>query len=300
MKTFREFITEIVATKRQNMIHLQKMKDIEYIEFVKEIKSKVGGKLDDIKITLKVDGLGARFGISKDGKPFFEGSRTGPIFEPKAFSTHAQSKSDDIEVITRAKHYDDIWDIITKSDFIKTLPNDTKVICEIFYNPMSVITDDGIKFVSIKYDKAKLGSLMTIVPINVLIASTGKTHPQSEEIIDNLLNQSDNKIKIVSPKLNIKDTIDITSFIDPVVNLDQSLLDIVTSRKKVDAEAKQMVKSIIQKSKDELANYILNHPSIVGKDVMGPDIEGLVLDIKGHQVKITTDKFKQAKIAEKQ
>lgn len=299
MKSFKTFIVETVATKRQNMIHLQKMNDMEYVNFVKELKSRVDGKLKDIKITLKVDGLGARFGVSQDGRPFFEGSRTGPIFEPKAFSMHAKTKSDDIEVITRAEHYDDIWENITKSDFIKTLPKDTKVVCEIFYNPMSTITDDGIKFVSVKYDKTKLGSLMTIVPINVLIASTGEDHPESNEIIDNLLNKSTDRIKIISPKLKIKDTIDITSFIDPVVSLDQSLLDIITSRKKVDAEVKQMVKSIIQKSKDELASYILNHQSIIGKDVLGPDIEGLVLDIKGRQVKITTDKFKQDKIAEK-
>ncbi len=301
MKRFKQYINEsVAATARQGMVHLQKMKDAEYVEFVQHLKKTVDGKLTDVEVSLKVDGGGGRFGLDASGRPFFEGSRTGPIFEPKAFSTHAKSKGSAADVVARAEHYDDMWEVVTTSKFIKTLPKDSKVICELFYNPMADITDAGVKFVSITYDKSKLGSLMTIIPFSVVVASTGEPHPDSDKIITSLLKQSSADIKIVSPKLKLNGSIDISTHIDPVLSLDKQSLEVLSSRKKADAEAKEVVRALIQKSKDAVAEYILKHPSIVGKDMLGPDIEGLVLDLNGRQYKVTTAEFKQSKAREKQ
>jgi hypothetical protein len=301
MKTFREYVREEVAsTKRQNMIHLQKMPDVEFIMFVQHLKRTVGGRLDDLKVSIKCDGGSGRFGIAADGRPFFEGSRTGPIFEPKAFSSHAIAKGSGPEIITRAYHYDDMWETVTKSKFIKVLPKDSKVVCELFYNPMAEITDAGIKFVSVAYDKNKLGSLMTLIPFEVLVASTGETHPQSEQLIQKLLGQSTSEIKIISPKLSVKGTLDLSGMIDPIMAMGPDTVATLTSRKKVDAPAKAALKAILQSVKDAVGQYILEHPAIVGKDMLGPDIEGLVLTINGRDVKVTTPEFKASKSKEKQ
>ena len=59
MKTFKEYLQEAVeATTRQNMIHLQKMDDVAFIDFAHKLKRETGGKLQDIKVSLKVDGAG--------------------------------------------------------------------------------------------------------------------------------------------------------------------------------------------------------------------------------------------------
>ena len=154
MITFKQFLAEeVVASKRKSLMHLQGMKPIEFIEWVKGLQDDFGGVLDDLEVTLKVDGLGARFGKDKNGKFFFEGSRTGPIFEPKAFSTHAKSKGSKPEIVERAGHYDDMFDTLMSSAVVKVLPEDTKVVCEIFYNPMGIGNSKEIVFVSVKYDK---------------------------------------------------------------------------------------------------------------------------------------------------
>lgn len=301
MKSFKSFLSEAVeASKRQNMLHLQKMKDEEFVDWIRQIKSELNGKLENLRVSLKVDGGGGRFGKDSDGRPFFEGSRTGPIFEPKAFSTHAKSKGFEGENLLRAGHYDDMFEHITKSDFIKTLPNNCKVICEIMYNPMAEIDDDGVKFVTIKYDKSKLGSLMTIVPFKVVVASTGQEHSQGTEILKKLYSMSNDKIKFVDPNLKVSSHIDIAAFIDPIASLNQQSLEILKSRKAADKAAKENVKTIIQRVKDALALYILHHENIVDKFKLGKDIEGLVLNIGGQDIKITTAEFKASKAKEKQ
>lgn len=301
MITFKNFIRENVeATTRQNMLHLQKMKDEEFVQFIRGIKNDMSGKLRDLKVSLKVDGAGARFGKDATGRVFFEGSRTGPIFEPKAFSTHAAAKGATGEILLRAQHYDDVWDIVTKSEFIKKLPNNSKVVCELFYNPMGEMKEDGIKFVTVTYDKSKLGKVMTIVPFRVVVANTGQEHARSTEIINMLLDMSNDNIRFISPALTTTGDIDISAFIDPITSLNQQSLDILKSRKPSDKKAKENVKAVIQRVKDSLAEYILNHQDIAGKFKLGPEIEGLVLNIGGQDVKVTTKEFKASKAAEKQ
>ena len=300
MKNFKDYLKESVeASKRQNMLHLQKMKEEEFIEFIRKIKTEMNGKLADLKVSLKVDGGGGRFGKDANGRPFFEGSRTGPIFEPKSFSTYAKAKGLEGESLLRAGHYDDIFDIVTKSDFIKSLPNNTKVVCEIMYNPMAEISDDGIKFVTIKYDKNKLGKTMTIVPFKVIVASTGQEHAQSAKILKDLYAHSTDNIKFVDPNLKTTTDIDISAFIDPILSLNAQSLEVLRSRKASDKEAKENIKKIVQMVKDSLAEYILKHQNIVDKFKLGKDIEGLVLDVNGQNIKVTTAEFKASKAQEK-
>lgn len=297
MITFKQFLLEdVVSSTRKSMMHLQSMKPIEFVQWIKSIDADLGGILTDLTVSLKVDGLGARFGKDKNGRFFFEGSRTGPIFEPKSFSSHAKSKGSSDELVARATHYDDMFDILAKSALTKSLPEDAKVVCEIFYNPMATERDGKLTFVTVQYDKAKLGKTMTIVPIDVLVASTGQQHPQAKAIIDKLLGSSTADVKVVDATLKAG-KIDVRAKIKSVVKFGERELGIIRSLKAADKPEKALLIKAIDDAKNDLADYLLDHPGIVGKDKLGKDIEGLVFSINGQPVKVTTSEFKASKKA---
>lgn len=296
---FREFITmqeEVVASRRQGITHLQEMKPEEFVAWMRTVKTELGGVLKNIRAVMKIDGLGARFGKDSNGRPFFEGSRTGPVFDSGAFSAHARSKTDDVAMIARAVHYDNMLEIFKKEEFMNALPNNTKVVCEIFYNPMAEETEKGIKFVTVNYDKSKLGSLMTIMPYTVLDASTGQDSVDKGSILKELYSRSSSRIKIIDPNLKFTE-IDVSIYADAASAYSDESLAILKSRKAADKIDRQNLLNALQKIKDDLADYLLAHPGIEGKFKLGPEIEGVVLHLPNKGVgttpyKITTDAFK--------
>lgn len=294
MIRFSKFLKEeVTTTTRQGIVHLQDMKPEEFIGWIKGVKA-AGGVLTDYKTVMKIDGLGARFGRAANGQPFFEGSRTGPIFDSGAFSAHAIAKGAAEEIVLRAKHYDDMLELFKNASFMKAVPEDTKVVCEIFYNPMAQDDDDGIAYVTVKYDKSKLGSLMSIMPYTILQASTGLEHPRKEEILAALYKESNDKIQIINPNLKMH-SIDVSGIIDTASTLEDGALEVIKSRKAADKEAKQNILAIIQKAKDELASFLLAHPGIEDKFKLGPNIEGIVIHINSKPYKVTTNAFKASK-----
>lgn len=58
MKSFRDYIQEVVQTQRQGIIHFYDMKPVEFIAWAKNLKSEFNGILKNIKVTSKLDGLG--------------------------------------------------------------------------------------------------------------------------------------------------------------------------------------------------------------------------------------------------
>lgn len=296
MKSFHQFINEVQTTTRQGIVHFEKMKDVDFVRFIQKVDQELDGRLEDLHVELKIDGLGARFGKDESGRIFFEGSRTGPQFEPKAFSTFAKSKGKEGELLTRARHYDDILDIFKQADFMDAVPNDTKVITEILYNPLARREEGGLVFVKISYDESKLGDLMTLMPHDVQVASTGEVHPQERQILDALQQYDSSRIKIMEPKLKIaKGGIDIRGVIDPIRTLDDEAIRILQSRKKADQHEKANLRAIIQRVKDDLSDYLLNNDKIQDKDMIGQEKEGLVFNIGGQQYKIQSPEF-QAKM----
>lgn len=294
MKTWSEYLESVVQTKRQGITHLDQMKPIEFIDFAKSILSQNKGVLNNISATLKVDGFGARVGKDKDGKFFFESSRSGPIQTKGAFSAfHKKKGTTDEIVLHRATQYDKLYDELESAKFNKAIPVNTKVVVECLYNPLAVNHGDQIKFASVKYDKNKVGNLMTLVLIDVITAD-GLPHPKKEKIWNDLQKQSTSEIKITDAKLKAAD-LDISAIIDPIDNLDNNVKDILTSRKAVDRETKQLYNELIQTIQEKLASFILQHPGIVGKTKFGSEIEGLVLDINGRLFKITTPEFRAGK-----
>ena len=296
MKSFKEYLKEDVQqTKREGIDHLQKMKDIEFIEFFSKIKKDFGGKLKNIPVQLKVDGLGFRVGKDSNGKTFVESSRSGPVYDEGSFSKHTLAKGTADQVsIDRASHYDDILKFFKNSPITKNLPNDTKVVVEVFYNPLANKEDDWITFVTVKYDKNKLGSLMTLFPHKVLIASSGETHPDENQILDSLYKMTKKDVMILDPYLSTSD-IDISGYLSPLDSIDDKAKEVLLSRKAADKPEKESIKAVIQRCKDELAEYIISHPAIKGKDMLGPNIEGLIMNINGKWIKTTTPEFKASK-----
>ncbi len=272
------FSEEVAVTTRKSITHLQNMKPIEFVNWLKTVKRDAKGILSNYKTSLKIDGLSYRFGRDAAGKIFVEGGRTGIITDSGAFSHFAKTNNRPDSVIARAYHYDDMLEVFKRADCMKVLPNNTKVICEILYNPLAEEDSTGLTFVSVKYDKSKLGSLMTIIPIKIVNADNGGVRDDSDDILSKLYKQSNSEIKIIDPTLSMG-IIDINAIIDTIETLDDSALTIIKSRKAIDKIAKENILNIIQKAKDELTDYLLKHPEISDIYRLGNEIEGIVVDI---------------------
>ena len=272
------FSEEVSTTTRKSMAHLSAMKPEEFVNWLKTIKREARGILSNYKTSLKIDGLGYRFGKDENGRVFVEGSRTGAITDSGAFSHYAKTNNRPDSVIARAYHYDDMLEVFKRADCMKVLPNNTKVICEILYNPLAEEDSTGLTFVSVKYDKSKLGSLMTVIPIKIVNANDGKPRDDSDEILAKLYKQSNNEIKIVDPTLSMG-SIDINAIIDTLETLDDSALVIIKSRKAIDKIVKENILNIINKAKEDFVAHLLKHPEIVDKFRLGPELEGITLDI---------------------
>lgn len=150
----------VSSTKRQNMSHLEAMKDLDFIALCQSLD---GGTMSGLKTVMKVDGLAARFGKDKDGNIFFESARSGPVFEPGTFSIYTMEKGGSDESIERSRHYDNLLLFFKISGVLKDLPNNTKIVCEVLYTPLSQEEDDGFRFVSVKYSKKAITKKLTIL-----------------------------------------------------------------------------------------------------------------------------------------
>lgn len=281
--------TEIAASKRKGIVHLDKAKPSEFIRLARETMQ--SGKLENVKFSLKVDGAGIRFGKDSDGRFFFETSRSGIIRQKNAFTAFASQKEG--ANLTRAAHYDEMYNYLEECGIWKQLPKDTKIIAEVLYNPMAEVLKDGLRFVSITYDKAKLGSLMTIVPLDVVSASTGESVLNGNAIISQLIKKSTAEIKIMSANLNTV-SLNVAAILEPLFVLDD-IDQVITSRKNSDKMKKELYQYVLNDVKIQLSKFIINHPEIKGKNKFGDDIEGLVLDVNDAKFKITSPEYKHLK-----
>lgn len=292
--------------KRQGIKHIYnpgsstEISDKDFLTLVRKIKQDLGGKLKGAKVNLKVDGAGIRFGKDQSGRPFMMTSRADkPLYADDVGSFAAFNKDRGEEFQQRGAKYDRALETIVNSDFINVLPKDTIVQAEMLYNEMAEKTDGGLKFVNIPYDPKKLGGKMTLVPFSAKIYSTGESHPQEEEILDTLNKKSSKDIKIMSNTLPTKD-IDVNKIIDPAVNLSSELEATLAPRTK-DTPEKQQAKEILAAVKKELSDFIANNPNISGKDQLGPNMEGLVIELPGlPPVKVTSQEMKSAMAAKTQ
>ena len=303
--TAESTLTEAPNYKRQGIQHIYnpgttvEIKDIDFIELCKEIAEN-DGTLDNAPINLKVDGAGIRFGKDQNGKPFF---MTSKVTEPKYienygdFTKYAQSMGSSEDRVQFASNYDKALKLIVTSDFMKAIPPDTIVQAEMLFNDMAQQSKEGYKFVNINYDPKKLGKAMTLVPFMYKQYSTGETRPDAAKIQQGLLKASDNNIKIISNNLQ-QSGINVSKIINPIVANADSLTNILKVRG--DSPQKEKAKQIISNAKKALSDAIINSP-IKGKDILGKNIEGLVINMpSGRLLKVTSQTMKDAMLAKQQ
>jgi hypothetical protein len=280
----RQGIKHLYNRLPDGRVSTAEMKNADFLEIAKAIADN-GGKLDGVPISLKVDGAGIRFGKDQSGRPFFMTSKvTTPLYQDDVgyFTSFGQEKGQDAETLARTKNYDNALALITGSKFIQSLPADTIVQAEMMYNPMAEKTDQGLKFVNIPYDPKKLGKQMTLVPFVFKQYSTGDERPDADKIKKRLLAASDSNIKIVSNNLEQKG-INVSKIIDPILNLDPK---------------DKANKPAFDQAKQALSDAIINNPKLAGKDALGDNMEGVVVNMPNGQIfKVTSQQMKSAMAA---
>lgn len=288
----------VVASKRKGIVHLEKMKDLDFLELLEELKDQSGSKftLDNVSMNVKIDGMGGRFGKDAKGVPFYESSSSGPIQKSGAFTAYAQEKGLTEPVqLERARHYDKLYEqvmaLIPRIDaaYGKDFLKNVKVHCEFLYAPMAVEEEGNLKFVNIAYDKLPKGVTLALVPLFAESASTGDELNKSNSIRQKLIDLGKlGPTMFVDNRLTRRGKVDVTAVIKPLKNID-ALKDMIKSNKRL---AKKEASAAIQPIKEALAKAIIDHPNIMGRDRLGKDYEGIILNTSKGPVKITTPYFK--------
>lgn len=290
--------------KRKGIPHIYnpgssvEMKDEEFIQFCQAIM-KDGGYLKGAQINLKVDGAGIRFGRDEQGRPFF---MTSSVDEPQyaenygIFQKYTATKTQDPERLEFAKKYDDALKIITNAEFMKAVPKDTIVQSEMLYMPLGKQSEKGIAFVNIPYDPKKLGKVLTLIIIDVKKYSTGQKSPYSSKVIAGLEQHSNPDIKIISNTLSSPGIDEIPELAAPIAKNASKLLNAIKSK----GEGAEKAKEILSHARQNISQVIFNTPVLTGKNMLGPNIEGLVINLPNGQVaKVTSKEMKDAVASKK-
>jgi len=288
----RKGIQHIYNRLPDGRVSSMEMRDNEFIDLCKEIANN-SGRLDNIPISLKVDGAGIRFGRDMGGEPFMMTSRvTQPLYAKDIgfFTRYGQEQGQSQDQLSRTRNYDLALEMIVTGDFMKAVPNDTIVQAEMLFNPMAQAQGDELKFVSIAYDKRRLGDKMTLVPITARQYSTGRSRPDEARIIKKIIAKSSPDIKIVSNKLEHKG-IDVNRIIAPVVNMGDTLLGALRSRGT--NPEKEQAKNILDTARQQLSDAIITSNKLKGLNTLGDNIEGVVINMpSGRLVKVTSQLMK--------
>lgn len=299
--SFRKYLSEseIDATKRKGIAHLNQMKPLEFLDLLRVFKDEFGGIIssENVDVSEKVDGFGVRFGYDGGGRFFLESSHSGPQFSAGAFSAYAVQKYGVSNNIS--KGYDDIFDVLSKMPALKgyltkVIPGGCKVIGECLYNPNGTLTDHGIKFIATTYDPKLLGKWATFVIFDVIPVDS-KAVFDKNDVIEGLARLSTAEVKFAKPSIGLKN-VDISYEIDDfmkLINNYDNLEDVLKSRKAADRELKKAIIDIFEKFQKEVTEKIADG-LLSGQ--FGPEIEGAVFNMKtGQSFKITTDTFKANK-----
>jgi len=288
----------VVASKRQGIVHLEKMKDSDFLDLLAELKQSADGRftLENIDVNIKIDGLGGRFGKDANGRPFFESSRSGPIFNPGTFTAYQkQNNVNDPILLRRAANYDSLFSHVMKMiaaidrklgpDFL----NDTKIHAEFLYAPMAEMVNGKMKFVNIEYDQFPAGTELVVVPLFAESSSTGQELTNSNQLVKRLKQlKQQGKTQFVDNRATKTGAVDVSAVLAPLDNVDALREKILSNKRAARAEVKEILIPI----KQALATAILDHPELTGKEVLGQDYEGVILNTSQGPVKITSASFK--------
>ena len=295
---------EVKAQLRKGMPHLRDLKPADFLDLVDELRADGGRfKLQNIPLNVKVDGFGGRFGKNAEGKPFMGTSNTPPRYEAGFVKYNQEKGRTDPEILARAANFDKLFDEMMNAikmadsklgpDFLV----DKQVTCEVLFLPFATQTAEGkLKFVGIEYDQLPKGVDLVLVPFRVVNATSGEEVPDGDNIIQALTELGQNgSVMFMSNRLVQKDGLDVTEIINPLENLEglkQIVSDTMGKRDRASLELRREVEAQLKPVQLALEKAIDEDPNIVGKDKLGQDYEGIVINSRLGPIKVTSQKQK--------
>lgn len=294
----------VKAQLRKGMPHLRDLKPADFLDLVDELRSEGGRfKLQNIPLNVKIDGFGGRFGKNAEGKPFMGTSRTEPKYSAGFLDYHKQKGTTDPDVLGRAANFDKLFNEMMSAvgvidsalgpDFLV----DRQVTCEVLFLPFATKTEEGkLKFVGIEYDQLPQGVELVLVPYRIVEAGTGKDIPNGDAAAQQIaeLGQHGN-VMFMSNRLMQKEGLDVTEIINPLDNLEE-LKQIVSGtagkRDRASLELRREVEAKLKPVQIALEKAIDEDPNIVGKDKLGQDYEGIVINSRLGPIKVTSQRQK--------
>ena len=299
--------SEVKANLRKGMPHLRDLKPVDLLDLIDELHDGNGRfKLQNIPLNVKVDGFGGRFGKDAQGRPFMGTSRTPPRYEAGFAKYHQAKGTTDPEILGRAQLFDQLFtEMMNAVELVdsKLGPDflvNKQVTCEVLFLPFASETPEGkLKFVGIHYDKLPEGVELALVPFHITDATSGDPVPNANRIIKDLTKLGQQgSVMFIDNSLTQNGALDVTEIIPPMENIEE-LKAMLTSTDKGSLERKRQVKAALEPVALALEKAIIKDPNIVGKDMLGKDYEGIVLNTRLGPVKITSSEQKQL-IADKQ
>jgi hypothetical protein len=289
----------VKAQLRKGMPHLHDLKAVDFLDLIDELHDGNGKfKLENIPLNVKVDGFGGRFGKNAEGKPFMGTSRTEPRYEPGFVAHHQKKGTTDPDILNRAQLFDDLFEEMMEAiklvdaklgpDFLVN----KQVSCEVLFLPFATETPEGkLKFVGIHYDKLPKGVQLALVPFHAVDADTGEP-VKDPKFIDKLLQVGQQgSVMFINNRLTQKQGLDVTEIINPLDNIEE-LKSIVSStagkRDRASVQLRNEVEEKLQPIKDKLEQAIIKDPNIVGKDMLGKNYEGIVINSRLGPIKVTS------------
>lgn len=295
---------EVKAQFRKNMPHLRDLKPIDFLDLLDEIHDGNGNfKLQNIPLNVKIDGFGGRFGKDAEGKPFMATSNTPPRYKAGFVQYHQDKGTTDPEILGRAEKFDQLFNEMMNA--IKLVDSklgadflvNKQVTCEVLFLPFAAETSEGkLKFVGIQYDKFPPGLELILVPFRVVDASTGEDVPDADNIISELTKIGGaGSVKFIGNNLIQKDGLDVTEIINPLDNIEelkQIVSDTAGKRDRASLQLRREVEEKMLPVKIALEKAIDADPNIIGKDMLGQDYEGIVINSRLGPIKVTSQKQK--------
>jgi hypothetical protein len=287
----------VKAQLRKGMPHLRDLKPADFLDLVDELQDS-GGRfvLQNIPLNVKIDGFGGRFGKDSQGKPFMGTSRTEPKYKAGFLDYHKQKGTTDPEVLGRAANFDKLFnEMMTAIKMVDSAlgPDflvDRQVTCEVLFLPFATKTESGgLKFVGIEYDQIPEGVDLVLVPFRIVEGGTGEEIADGDAAVQQIaeLGQSGN-VMFMSNRLVQQQGLDVTEIVNVLDNIDE-LKDIVRGLAvKNNPELRRQVIEKLKPVQIALEQAIDEDPNIVGKDKLGSEYEGIVINSRLGPIKVTS------------
>lgn len=295
---------EVKAQLRKGMPHLRDLKAADFLDLLDEIHDGNGKfNLQNIPLNVKIDGFGGRFGKNADGQPFMGTSRTEPRYKAGFVDYHKQKGTTDPEILGRAELFDKLFgemmqaikmvDSKLGSDFLVN----KQVTCEVLFLPFASQSDEGkLKFVGIEYDQLPKGVELALVPFRITDATTGEDIPESIQAVKSLTSiGKQGSVMFIDNSLTQKEGLDVTEIINPLDNIEalkQIVSDTTGKRDRASLQLRKEVEEKLLPVKIALEKAIDTDPNIIGKDILGKDYEGIVINSRLGPIKVTSQQQK--------